>query len=164
MDAFGLRAELERRRDAYQKIGALVSGAAFCDEVIELLELPAMMEAASVENARPNIVKLSAEERGAGSRERFWIGASEARLSVSELASELGRPKSWIYRHTTLGAECRLPFKKLGGELVFVRGEVRSWVKAMEVTVVPATLSKSQSTGARRTPPERRTTTAVTLT
>src|SRR5690554_4563009 len=74
-------------------------------------------------------------------RERFWFAPAECRIGVHELSEALGRPKSWIYRHTSPRAIERsgtpvLPHRKLGGELVFLVGEVRAWIRENEEVVV----------------------------
>lgn len=68
-------------------------------------------------------------------RERLWTVPAETRLGVHELAEALDRPKSWIYRRTGEKAEDRLPHRKQGGELVFLAGEVRTWVRDNEETL-----------------------------
>lgn len=71
-------------------------------------------------------------------RERLWTAPAEARLGVVEVAEAIGRPKSWVYRHTSEKAAGtdRLPHRKLEGELLFVAGEVRAWIKQHEEIVV----------------------------
>jgi hypothetical protein len=72
-------------------------------------------------------------------RERLWTVPPETRLGIVELGQALGRPKSWVYRHTGPHAPgVRIPHRKLDGELVFVAGEICAWVRANEVTAVPA--------------------------
>lgn len=69
-------------------------------------------------------------------RERLWLVPPETRLGVVELGEALGRPKSWVYRHT--GAACEqdpLPCRKLDGELVFVAGEIRVWLAEHETVI-----------------------------
>jgi len=72
-------------------------------------------------------------------RERLWSCPPETRLGVREVAEALGRPKSAIYRLTSRNGSAlpRLPHRTLGGELTFIASEVRSWVTATEVVVVP---------------------------
>jgi predicted DNA-binding transcriptional regulator AlpA len=65
--------------------------------------------------------------------------APETRIGVAELLEATGRPKSWLYRHTSAKSKCRrIPHRKLDGELVFVVGEVRQWLIEHEETVVEA--------------------------
>src|SRR5690348_7053400 len=71
-------------------------------------------------------------------RERLWTVAPDTRIGVAELCEALGRSKSWAWRHT--GKRCpgvRIPHRKLEGELVFVVGEIRTWITQHETVVVP---------------------------
>ncbi len=71
-------------------------------------------------------------------RERLWTAPSETRIGCQELLEAVGRPKSWLYRHTSPKSECaRIPHRKLDRELVFVVGEVRQWLIDHEEIVVP---------------------------
>src|SRR2546426_8007850 len=66
-----------------------------------------------------------------------WVVPAETRIGVRELTEATGRPKSWVYRHTSGRGDCpRLPHRKLDGELVFVVGEVRPWLVEHEVVEV----------------------------
>lgn len=74
-------------------------------------------------------------------RGKLWLVPAETRIGVTELTEALGRPKSWVYRHTSdkavaAGSGPMLPHRKLGGELVFVVGELRAWIRASEEVVV----------------------------
>jgi predicted DNA-binding transcriptional regulator AlpA len=71
-------------------------------------------------------------------RERLWTAPPETRVGVRELAEAVGRPRSWVYRRTGQnGKKALLPHRKLDGELVFVVGEIRDWLREHEVEVVP---------------------------
>jgi predicted DNA-binding transcriptional regulator AlpA len=71
-------------------------------------------------------------------RERIWTVPAETRLGVVEMAEAIGRPKSWVYRHTSAKAgQPQLPHKKLDGELTFVAGEIRTWLRENEETIRP---------------------------
>jgi predicted DNA-binding transcriptional regulator AlpA len=71
-------------------------------------------------------------------REKLWTIPPETRIGRKELLQALGRPASWLYRHTSPKSECaRIPHRKLDGELVFVAGEVRQWLIDHEEIVVP---------------------------
>jgi hypothetical protein len=65
----------------------------------------------------------------------LWTVPAETRIGREELLEAVGRPRSWLYRHTAPKAEHRIPHRKLDGELVFVVGEVRAWLKASEEIV-----------------------------
>ena len=65
-------------------------------------------------------------------RERLWTAPPECRIGRVELLEAVGRPKSWLYRHTKAKANDRIPHRKLDGELVFVVGEIREWVREHE--------------------------------
>jgi hypothetical protein len=73
-------------------------------------------------------------------RERLWCAPPETRLTVEEAAQALGRPTSWVYRRTSPAALARterspVPHRKLDGELVFVAGELRDWIRANEAII-----------------------------
>lgn len=69
-------------------------------------------------------------------RERLWIVPAETRLGVLEVAEAFNRPKSYVYRATAASAGAsRLPHRKIDGELQFVVGELRAWIKAHEETI-----------------------------
>jgi len=66
-------------------------------------------------------------------RERLWIVPPETRLGVLEVAEAIGRPRSWVYRHTSKRSEkAPRPLRRLDGELVFTAGEIRAWVEGHE--------------------------------
>jgi predicted DNA-binding transcriptional regulator AlpA len=66
-------------------------------------------------------------------RERLWLVPAETRIGVTELCEALGRPRSWVYRHTSAKSGCPLlPHRKLDGELLFAAGEIRAWVREQE--------------------------------
>ena len=70
-------------------------------------------------------------------RERLWLVPAETRVGVRELAEALGRSTSWVYRRTSPKAAAKaglkpLPHRRLEGELIFVLGEIRSWVHETE--------------------------------
>ena len=76
-----------------------------------------------------------------GWQERLWSAPDETRMRVNDICEALGRPKSWVYRHTSQAAGLpRIPHRKLDGELVFVAGEVRQWVREHEEVVHSATV------------------------
>lgn len=65
-------------------------------------------------------------------REKLWLVPAETRIGTAELCEALGRSKHWLYRHTGPAAKERIPHRKLDGELVFVIGEVRTWIREHE--------------------------------
>jgi predicted DNA-binding transcriptional regulator AlpA len=73
---------------------------------------------------------------------RLWTCPFETRLGVRELAEAVNRPRSWVYRHTSLGGDLApIPHRRLDGLLVFVAGEIREWLEANEevkVSPLPA--------------------------
>ena len=62
-------------------------------------------------------------------RERLWLVPAETRLGVAELCEALNRSSSWAYRRTG-NAEDPLPHRLLDGQLVFLVGEIRHWIRA----------------------------------
>lgn len=66
-------------------------------------------------------------------RERLWTAPAETRIGARELLEATGKKKSWMYRHTSRKSGLPLlPHRKLDGELVFVVGEVRAWLREHE--------------------------------
>jgi hypothetical protein len=65
----------------------------------------------------------------------LWTAPAETRIGRAELLEAVGRPKSWLYRHTAAKAEHPIPHRKFDGELVFLVGEVRAWLVAQEEIV-----------------------------
>ena len=66
-------------------------------------------------------------------RERLWTCDDETRLNAQETAEALGHAVSWVYKRTHSTAEERLPYRKRkSGELVFLAGELREWLRARE--------------------------------
>lgn len=71
-------------------------------------------------------------------RERLWTAPAETRIGVRELAEAVGRPRSWVYRRTGPNSpRAPLPHRKLDGELVFVVGEIRDWLRDHESGLAP---------------------------
>lgn len=84
-------------------------------------------------------------------RERLWTVPPETRIGMAELCEALGRPKSWVWRHTgPQSPGARLPHRKLEGELVFVVGELRQYVRDHETVVVAGRPADLVVTRARR--------------
>ena len=62
-------------------------------------------------------------------RERLWTVPADTRIATAELCEALGRPRSWVYRHTSPRSGCTLlPHRKLDGQLIFVVAEIRAWL------------------------------------
>lgn len=62
-------------------------------------------------------------------RERLWSCPPETRLDAERAAEACGLSRSRIYKLTS-GDE--IPHRKLSGGLVFVAGELRSWLRERE--------------------------------
>ena len=66
-------------------------------------------------------------------KERLWVSDPRVRLGVAELSEAIGKARDTIYKLTSAkGNGARIPHRKLGGELVFVVGEVRRWLEEQE--------------------------------
>src|SRR5690348_15654795 len=85
--------------------------------------------------AAPSALAGPQEPSGQSWRVLLWTVPAETRIGREELLEAVSRPRSWLYRHTAAKAEHRIPHRKLDGELVFVVGEVRAWLKAQEEIV-----------------------------
>src|SRR5262249_55911872 len=73
-------------------------------------------------------------------QEKLWTVPADTRMSLTNVCDALTRPKSWGYRHTSPASGLpRIPHRKLDGELVFIAGEVRAWVRDHEEVVVKPT-------------------------
>lgn len=68
-------------------------------------------------------------------RERLWTAPAETRIGRAELLEAVGRPPSWLYRHTGAKAAHRIPHRKIDRELTFLVGEVRAWLREREEMV-----------------------------
>lgn len=82
-------------------------------------------------------------------REKLWKVPPETRLGVAEVAEAFGWSRSSVYKRTSAksGVE-RLPHRKLDGQLVFLAGQLRSWISDRETVVIEpppcgASLAKS---------------------
>ena len=70
-------------------------------------------------------------------REKLWTAPAESRIGRDELLEAVGRPTSWLYRHTSSKGDCApIPHRKMDGELVFLVGEVRKWLVDHEEVIV----------------------------
>jgi hypothetical protein len=99
--------------------------------------------ALAVANAQSD-AQQAPEHAGGTWRDRLWVVPPETRLTVVDVAEAFGRPKSWVYRHTSekcAGAD-RLPHRKLDGELLFLAGELRTWLNDHEETIAPGRIER----------------------
>ena len=65
----------------------------------------------------------------------LWQADPETRIGRAELLEALNKSTSWLYRCTGPKAKHRIPHRKLDGELVFLVGEVRRWLRDREEIV-----------------------------
>ena len=66
----------------------------------------------------------------------LWTADPETRIGRAELLEAVGRPPSWLYRHTSQKAKHRIPHRKLDREFIFLVGEVRRWLRDREEIIV----------------------------
>lgn len=76
-------------------------------------------------------------------RSKLWRVPAEVRIGVEELAEALGRPKSFVYDRTHKGASDPIPHAKAHGSLVFVVGQVRTWIRSQENVVHAAPMESA---------------------
>lgn len=137
---------LERLRGL--PLGTLVPAEAILDELANdagSLNIAAQGKA----NALPPEIDVP-ENAPQSWRTLLWTAPAECRIGREELAEAVGRPRSWVYRHTQAKAERRIPHRKLDGELVFLVGEVRQWLKDQEEIVQAGPLESSPGLRALR--------------
>jgi len=100
-----------------------------------------MLSVESLREARENVEPERTPEPTAenGSplplRVLFWTCPPEVRIGREELLEAVGRPASWLYRHSAPSTNDRIPHQRLHGGLVFVVGEVRRWLREREEIV-----------------------------
>lgn len=68
-------------------------------------------------------------------RSRLWTEPPDRRIGVEEVAEAFGRSTSWVYKHVSPNVAGALPVRRFGGELVFLVGELRSWLEQDETIV-----------------------------
>ena len=93
--------------------------------------------------------ELAVEPAGAWTwAERIWTVPAERRLGTREVLEALGKGKTWLYGHMSeeRGVD-RLPYRKLDGELVFLAGELRAWIRDHEEIIHGG---RMESTGPER--------------
>ena len=108
-----------------------VSGLADCGAVLPASEvLTRLPEADEQESppAEPSPLEMTW-------RERLWLVPAETRLGVHEVCEALDRSQSWAYRRTGAKAKDPLPHRLMDGQLVFVAGELRTWIRENEVSI-----------------------------
>jgi predicted DNA-binding transcriptional regulator AlpA len=79
--------------------------------------------------------------------ERLWSAPADARIGRDELLEALGKSQSWLYALTSQKTKLsrRIPHRKtVDGELVFVVGEIRDWLRSREVVIVPGSIAKRE--------------------
>ena len=72
----------------------------------------------------------------------LWSADPETRIGRNELLEAIGKPRSWLYRRTGAKAKHRIPHRKLDGELVFVVGEIRRWLRDREEIVAAGPMDR----------------------
>ena len=75
----------------------------------------------------------------------LWSADPETRMGRAELLEAVGRSASWLYRHTGPKAKHRIPHRKVDGELVFLVGEVRRWLREREEIVLAGPMDGPRS-------------------
>jgi len=80
-------------------------------------------------------------------RERLWSAPADARIGVTEAAEALGKSASWIYRE--MSRKTIPHYKTESRELVFVVGELRTWLRGREEMMTPALSRPRLVSGAR---------------
>ena len=116
---------------ASERLGAIV--AAMPPDSSVTLPIETLREWLGEEEGPPAMAGPALEPQPLTWRERLWIVPPETRIGVRELAEATGRSRDWCYRRTARKAgEARIPHRKLDGELVFVVGEVREWIRGHE--------------------------------
>lgn len=64
----------------------------------------------------------------------LWLVPGETRIGIRELCEAVGRPRSWVHRHTAERGNCqRLPHRLMDGRLIFVAEELRQWLLQHEI-------------------------------
>lgn len=78
----------------------------------------------------------------------LWLVPAERRLGTREVLEALGKGRTWLYRQMAENrGRDRLPHRKLDGQVLFTAGEVRAWVRALEVCDTGAGSGRFRSDG-----------------
>ncbi len=129
-----LREKWERRRADGERLQSLAPIAAMAKELLEDLR------EVGLDEPEPIVTPAAALDGSQTWRALLWVVPPETRMTVADVAEAAGRPKSWVYRHTSPASGLPLiPHRKLDGELVFAAGEVRAWIRDHEDIVVKPT-------------------------
>ena len=105
-----------------------------------LAEASAVLPAAEVLDRLPEAEEQESQQAESSPieltwRERLWLVPAETRMGIGELCEALNRSQSWAYRRTGPSADDPLPHRLLDGQLVFVAGEIRTWIRQNEVSI-----------------------------
>lgn len=108
--------------------------------------VPATAVLEALADREPVRIEAAAQAPAATWREKLWSVPAETRLGIDQLCEALERPRSWCYRHTSSKTDlARLPHRKLDGQLVFVAGEIRTWIERNEIVIERGISSLSSS-------------------
>ena len=118
----------------------MTSAAEFRSWLAMLADASAVLPASEVlsrlpESEEPESLPAESSPLELSWREKIWLVPSETRLGIAELCEALDRSQSWAYRRTGSKAEDPLPHRLLDGQLVFVAGEIRHWIRTHEESI-----------------------------
>lgn len=95
-----------------------------------------------LEAPRAEIAPAAAPQSEPTWRERLWTCPPETRLGVEEAAEALGWTRQQLYNHTSpsriKGGTTPIPCRRLEGSLLFLAGDLREWIQAVEEEVHPS--------------------------
>jgi len=100
--------------------------------------LPVEQLAATLDSLEPEPPAAPDMPTSTSWRALLWTVDAETRIGREELLEAVGRPASWLYRYTGPASTDRIPHRRLDGQLVFVVGEVRGWLREREEIVLAA--------------------------
>lgn len=94
-------------------------------------------------------------DRASDWRERLWHAPDEMRIGAKEVAAAVGKPISWVYRHTSAKSGYDLlPHRRIDNALTFTVGDIKAYIAAHEkivieppTTVVPVNRRLRRQTG-----------------
>jgi hypothetical protein len=110
-----------------------------------LVTVPADRLAALLEGVEHAAPSPAADQPRTPWRALLWIVDAETRIGRDELLEATGRPLSWLHRHTGPKSTDRIPHRRDEGQLVFIVGEVRHWLKAREQVVEAGPMDTSRT-------------------